>query len=191
MLVAWIHIFNTTAGDSSGMVQFIHSKPSLVGSDLVAAVHWSAVSDICRPVVSTVTTPVLLCRRLPQVAVLERTPVTAASWSELQLEAALELQLAVLPVSALSELPQLLAEIAAAAERGAPQPLAGRPPDEPPVPHQVTAALTAVPGLGAKKVDALLAKFGSLAALSGASVPQLTPLLGPALAQSVHQFFNS
>ena len=190
MLVAWIHIFNTTAGDSSGMVQFIHSKPSLVGSGLVAAFHWSAVSDNCRPV-STVTTPVLLCPRLPQVAVLERTPVTAASWSELQLEAALELQLAVLPVSALSELPQLLAEIAAAAERGAPQPLAGRPPDEPPVPHQVTAALTAVPGLGAKKVDALLAKFGSLAALSGASVPQLTPLLGSALAQSVHQFFNS
>ena len=116
--------------------------------------------------------------------------MTAEPWSELQLEAALELQLSVLPVSSLSQLPQLLAELAAAAERGAPQPLSGRPADEPPVAQQVAAALTAVPGLGAKKADALLARFGSLAALSGASVAELTPLLGAALAQTVHQFFN-
>ena len=125
-----------------------------------------------------------------QVAVLERTPVTAEPFSELQLEAALELQLAVLPVNSLGELPQLLGELAAAAERGAPQPLAGRPADEPPVPRQVAAALTNVPGLGTRKVDSLLARFGSLAALSGASVAQLSPILGPTLAQSVHQFFN-
>ncbi|XP_043200082.1 Fanconi anemia core complex-associated protein 24-like isoform X2 [Amphibalanus amphitrite] len=135
-----------------------------------------------------------LCRRrlvtLAQVAVLERTPVTAAPWSELQLEAALELRLAALPVGSLAELPQLLAELAAAAERGAPQPLAGRPADEPPAARRVAAALTAVPGLGAKKADALLAQFGSLAALSAAAAEQLAPLLGPALAQTVHQFFN-
>ncbi|KAF0313806.1 Fanconi anemia core complex-associated protein 24 [Amphibalanus amphitrite] len=125
-----------------------------------------------------------------KVAVLERTPVTAAPWSELQLEAALELRLAALPVGSLAELPQLLAELAAAAERGAPQPLAGRPADEPPAARRVAAALTAVPGLGAKKADALLAQFGSLAALSAAAAEQLAPLLGPALAQTVHQFFN-
>lgn len=121
---------------------------------------------------------------------MERTAVTAAEFSALQLLAAGELRLTVLPVGSISELPPLLAALAAAADRSSPPLLAGRAPEEPSPAQRARAALCVLPGLGATRAEALLSRFGSLAAISCAPETELAQTIGATLAASVHGFFR-
>ncbi|KAK8785706.1 hypothetical protein V5799_007928 [Amblyomma americanum] len=59
-----------------------------------------------------------------------------------------------------------------------------------PMGSSVTTCLLRVPGLGEVKARALLQKYPSLRALSLCTVDDLTKVVGPASAASVHRFFN-
>ncbi|XP_062032656.1 Fanconi anemia core complex-associated protein 24 isoform X2 [Lepus europaeus] len=47
-----------------------------------------------------------------------------------------------------------------------------------------------IPGVGKVKAPLLLQKFPTLQQLSNASIPELEPVVGPAVAQQIHAFFT-
>ena len=54
----------------------------------------------------------------------------------------------------------------------------------------IATVLNNVPKIGEKKIALLIDRFGSLQNIAMATLDQLNPLLGPALAQSVWEYFN-
>uniref|UniRef100_A0A023GGJ3 Putative structure-specific endonuclease ercc1-xpf ercc1 component n=1 Tax=Amblyomma triste TaxID=251400 RepID=A0A023GGJ3_AMBTT len=121
--------------------------------------------------------------------IAEQAAALQEQYNNLQQFAVMELGIPLLAVHNQTEAAQLLAQMEAveSGEKENPFLVQRR---VAPMGSAVTACLLRVPGLGEVKARALLQKYRSIRAISLSSIDDLTKVVGPASAASIHRFFN-
>eukprot|EP00095_Tigriopus_kingsejongensis_P008763 snap_masked-scaffold92_size382268-processed-gene-2.17 protein:Tk08763 transcript:snap_masked-scaffold92_size382268-processed-gene-2.17-mRNA-1 annotation:"unnamed protein product" len=131
------------------------------------------------------------------VVVCQRSELTSLDFLGVQEFVVIELGLALIPISDQKELPQLLSQLSVVKSKPNPfllgrQSHKGSPAGLGVTVHkELLSTLTSIPGLGEKKARVLLQECHSLSQLADKSVSDLSRVVGPSQAQSVHNFFHS
>nr|XP_023505260.1 Fanconi anemia core complex-associated protein 24 isoform X2 [Equus caballus] len=127
---------------------------------------------------------------LQGIVVVEKTQMSEQYFPAMQKFTVLDLGMVLLPVASQTEASCLLVQLV--------QEQAKEPSKNPflrkkrPLISELSLLRTVqqIPGVGKTKAVLLLQKFPSIQQLSNASVPDLEPVVGPAVAQHVHGFFT-
>ncbi|XP_045122996.1 Fanconi anemia core complex-associated protein 24-like isoform X1 [Portunus trituberculatus] len=126
-----------------------------------------------------------------RVVVLQKTPLTAQHFSNVQKFISIDLGLPIVPVQSLQETAQLLVRMVASETKIRCNPLCKQPQKAGNQDQQLLQSLTSVvPCLGMQRARALLARFGTLQDLAQAPRTAMEEVVGRAAAASVHEFLN-
>jgi hypothetical protein len=131
--------------------------------------------------------------RLKVFCLFQKTPMSLCHLPRIQSTVVLALTAAIVPVSGLDQVPQVLFQLFSADKIRNPflQTVeVAREEERRRKDKSLLLAVCKVPGVGETKARALLGNLGSLKRLSRARVPELTPFLGPNLARGVETFFR-
>lgn len=127
--------------------------------------------------------------KLKGIVIVEKTPMTAQHFLDLQKFVVLELGMVLLPVSSQTEAAGLLAQMVLEEQKPQANPFRIRR-----RPQSVDASLLAtmqlVPKLGSVKAKALLRRFGSLKKICQASHEELSSVVGVAHAKYIQNFLS-
>ncbi|TNN52135.1 Fanconi anemia core complex-associated protein 24 [Liparis tanakae] len=125
--------------------------------------------------------------RLQELVLVENTRLSEQYFAAVQKFVVLDLGLTLLPVAGPTEASQLIAQIVHG--EGRENPFRRRTSSRLPEPPAL-ALVRRVPGVGGVKAAALLERFSSVRLLCNAGPAELEPVVGPAAARQIHDFFH-